>query len=141
MKTVARLITGLSLCASAAAQPGQMPGIEGKWLTDDGKAVVVIDRCGQEICGAIASVLDKGSNVPSVDVENPDQRLRSRPLVGLKVLSGFRAEGTAWRGGRAYDPKTGRSYRSTLVLDGTRRLVVTGCILFVCRSMIWQRLS
>ncbi len=86
-------------------------------------------------------MLDKRKNVPTVDIENPDQNLRNRPLVGLTVLSGFRANGESWRGGKAYDPKTGRSYRSTLALDGTRRLVVTGCILFFCRSMTWQRLS
>ena len=143
MPPAARMIAlaGLALATSAGAQPGRSPGIEGKWLTDDGKAVVVIDRCGQEICGAIATVLDKGQNVPTVDAENPDQRLRNRPIVGLKVLSGFRAEGASWRGGKAYDPKTGRSYRSTLALDGARRLVVTGCILFICQSKIWQRLS
>jgi uncharacterized protein (DUF2147 family) len=141
--TAARLIAVACLIpgSGAVAQPGQPPGIEGKWLTDDGKAVVVIDHCGREICGAIASVLDKGKDVPTVDAENPDQSLRGRPLVGLTVLSGFRIDGAAWRGGRAYDPKTGRSYRSTLTLDGARRLVVTGCILFVCRSMVWQRLS
>jgi uncharacterized protein (DUF2147 family) len=141
--TAARLIAaiGLILAAAAAAQSGSAPGVEGKWLTDDGKAVVVIDHCGAEICGQIATVLDKGRNVPTVDIENPDQRLRNRPIVGLKVLSGFRADGRSWRGGKAYDPKTGRSYRSTLALDGARRLVVTGCILFICRSMIWQRLS
>ena len=143
MKDAVRLaaLLGLFVGSGAAAQPGPTPGIEGKWLTDDGKAVVVIDRCGQEICGAIATVLDKGKNVPTADVENPDERLRNRPILGLKVLSGFRAAGASWRGGKAYDPKTGRSYRSTLTLDGARRLVVTGCILFICRSMIWQRLS
>ncbi len=143
MKIAACLIAtiGLVLASGAAARPGQTAGIEGKWLTDDGKAVVVIDHCGQAICGAIATVLDKGRDVPTVDAENPDQRLRNRPLVGLTILSGFRPDGMSWRGGRAYDPKTGRSYRSTLALDGARRLVVTGCILFFCRSMIWQRLS
>jgi uncharacterized protein (DUF2147 family) len=141
--TTARLIAaiGLILAGSAAAQPGRTLGIEGKWLTDDGKAVVVIDRCGEELCGEIAKVLDKGRNVPTSDVENPDEQLRNRPILGLTVLSGFRAHGEGWRGGKAYDPKTGRSYRSTLALDGARRLVVTGCILFLCRSMIWQRLS
>ena len=142
-RPAARLIALISLVVgvSAAAQPGPTPGIEGKWLTDDGKAVVVIDHCGRAICGAIVTVLDKGKNVPTADIENPDRHLRNRPLVGLTVLSGFHPDGGRWRGGRAYDPKSGRSYRSTLALDGARRLVVTGCILFICQSMIWQRLS
>jgi uncharacterized protein (DUF2147 family) len=143
MSPSTRLIALLCLVlgSGAAAQPGQPSRIEGKWLTDDGTAVVVVDHCGREICGAIATVLNKGKDVPTTDVENPDQRLRSRPIVGLTILSGFRPDGATWRGGRAYDPKTGRSYRSTLALDGARRLVVTGCILFICRSMTWQRLS
>jgi uncharacterized protein (DUF2147 family) len=141
MTAAIRLFALAGLLSGPAAGGQPVAGVEGRWLTDDGKAVVVIDRCGGEICGAIARVLDKGSNVSTVDVENPDRHLRNRPLVGLTVLSGFRPDGASWRGGRAYDPKTGRSYRSTLALDGARRLVVTGCILFICRSMIWQRLS
>jgi uncharacterized protein (DUF2147 family) len=138
-----RLIALLGLASGtiAAAQPEARAPIEGRWLTDDGKAVVIIGPCGRALCGAIGTVLDHGKGVPAVDVENPDQRLRNRPILGLTVLSGFRPEGSIWRGGRAYDPKSGRSYRSSLALDGTHRLIVTGCILFFCRSMVWQRVS
>jgi uncharacterized protein (DUF2147 family) len=139
MRLFLSALLGLFSVGAAAAQP--TPPIEGRWLTDDGKAVVVIDRCGQEICGAIATVLDKRRDVPTTDVNNPDPQLRNRPIVGLTILSGFQPDGDGWRGGRAYDPKSGKSYRSTLALDGTKRLVVTGCVLFFCRSMIWQRLS
>lgn len=131
---------GLLVAASGPAQADRSVAIEGHWLTDDGKAIVTIGPCGRDLCGAIDKVLDHGRDVPTADVQNPDQRLRDRPLVGLTILSGFRPDGASWRGGRAYDPKTGRSYRSTLALDGARHLVVTGCVLFLCRSMIWQRL-
>ena len=141
MKPLAILAAAGLLAAGAAAQTERPEAIEGKWLTDDGKAIVSIGHCGRELCGAIDKVLDRGRNVPTVDIQNPDQRLRNRPLVGLTILSGFHSDGSSWRGGRAYDPKTGRSYRSTLALDGARHLVVTGCVLFICRSMIWQRLS
>lgn len=63
-----------------------------------------------------------------------------RPLVGLPILTGFRPSGSAYKGGRAYDPKTGNSYRSTLAMDGTDRLVLTGCVLFFCQSKYWTRL-
>ena len=35
-------------------------------------------------------------------------------------------------------PTEGNSYA---MLDGDKRLIVTGCVLFICRSMVWQRLS
>jgi uncharacterized protein (DUF2147 family) len=47
--------------------------------------------------------------------------------------------GGAWQGGRAYDPKTGKSYRSTMELQPDGRLKVSGCILFLCQSKLWTR--
>lgn len=115
------------------------PGIEGMWLTDDRKGVVRIGPCGAQMCGWIAQVLDKRPGVPSTDVSNPDPKLRQRPILGLQTLSGFTREGGVWKNGRAYDPKSGRSYRATLQLNPDGSLKVTGCVLFICRSLRWTR--
>jgi uncharacterized protein (DUF2147 family) len=130
-------IVALASLGSAAA--AATPGIEGKWLTDDKAAIVAIRSCGRAVCGYIDEVLNKGPSVPKTDVENADPGLRSRPIVGLPILTGFIPEGTAWTGGRAYDPKTGRSYRSTLALNEDGSLKVTGCLLFICQSRRWTR--
>jgi uncharacterized protein (DUF2147 family) len=113
----------------------------GRWLTDDGKGVVRIGSCGSRLCGWIVQVLDKRPNVPKTDVNNPDPRLRSRPIVGLPTLLGFSRSGSAWRDGRAYDPKSGRSYRSSLELNRDGSLKVTGCILFLCQSRRWTHVE
>ncbi|MCW1431014.1 DUF2147 domain-containing protein [Novosphingobium sp. JCM 18896] len=113
--------------------------VEGTWRTDDGKGLVRIGRCGAQTCGWIASVLDKRPGVPSTDVNNPDAKLRGRPLLGLATLTGFTRDGAVWKGGRAYDPKTGRSYRATLELNPDGSLKVTGCVLVICRSLRWTR--
>lgn len=115
------------------------PAIQGDWLTDDRQAVVRIGPCGQHLCGTIARVLATGPNVPTRDANNPNPRLRGRALLGLPILSGFSASRASWTGGRAYDPKSGRSYRSTLALNGDGSLNVTGCVLVVCRSRRWTR--
>jgi uncharacterized protein (DUF2147 family) len=57
----------------------------------------------------------------------------------LQTLSGFTRDGAAWKNGRAYDPKSGRSYRATLALNPDGSLKVTGCVLFICRSLRWTR--
>lgn len=114
-------------------------GVEGTWRTDDGKGLVRIGRCGAQTCGWIASVLDRRPGVPTTDVHNPDPKLRNRPLLGLPTLTGFAREGAVWKGGRAYDPKTGRSYRATLELNTDGSLKVTGCVLVICRSLRWTR--
>ena len=122
------------LPAAAAA-----PSIEGDWLTDDGKGVVRIAPCGQRLCGTIVRVLDTAPGTPTSDINNPDPALRGRPILGLRVLWGFQRRAAAWEGGRAYDPKSGNAYRSTLALSRDGSLKVTGCVLFVCRSKRWTR--
>jgi uncharacterized protein (DUF2147 family) len=125
----------LALLLAAAAPPS----IEGLWRTDDGKGLVRIAPCGAHMCGRIARVVDRGPGVPATDAENPDPKLRGRPILGLPILTGFTRSGNAWRGGRAYDPKTGRSYRASLALNPDGSLRVTGCVLIVCRSRRWTR--
>ena len=116
---------------------GHRPSIFGRWRTGNGNAIVSIKRCGTQACGRIETVLDQAA--PKTDVNNPDRALRTRPLVGTQVLSGFAADGDKWRSGRAYDPKSGRSYdaRMTIAKDG--RLALTGCILFLCKTQYWTR--
>jgi uncharacterized protein (DUF2147 family) len=101
--------------------------------------MVQIGPCGTHMCGRVARVLETGPNVPATDVHNPDPGLRSRPIVGLVTLSGFSGSGGSWSGGRAYDPKSGKSYRSTLELNPDGSLKVSGCVLFLCESHRWTR--
>lgn len=131
---LAATMLSTALPARAAA-----PNVDGLWLTDDGKAVVQIAPCGERRCGRIARVLDTGAKVPKTDVNNPDARQRGRALLGLQVLSGFTQSAAAWENGRAYDPKTGNSYKSSLKLNADGSLRLTGCVLFVCRSKRWTR--
>lgn len=112
--------------------------VEGDWVTADRSAVVRISHCGASLCGTINRVLLRDPKVPKLDVNNPQPMLRSRPLVGLQVLSGFSPQGSKWTGGSAYDPKTGNTYRAKLAPSGGT-LILTGCVLFICESQMWHR--
>lgn len=130
----------IAIWASAMAAIGMAAAsIDGQWLTDDGKAVVIIAPCGDARCGRIARVLDNRPGVPKTDINNPDPRLRNRAITGLPILSGFKRRDGKWIDGQAYDPKTGSSYRSRLELNGDGSLKVTGCVLFICQSKRWTR--
>src|SRR5882724_13581301 len=109
-----------------ASLANSAPNITGDWVTADRNAVVRIASCGIQKCGTVVRVLARGPAVPQTDLNNPDAALRSRPFVGLKVLSGFTAEASAWVNGRAYDPKTGRTYNAKLSLNPDGSLTVTG---------------
>ena len=123
----------LPLAFMLAAVPA--PGLAGDWVTPDRSAIVRLGRCGSTLCGRIVRILAAGA--PRDDIHNSDSALRSRPLVGIFVLSGFAPDGSG--DGRAYDPKSGRSYRARLRLNPGGTLRVTGCVAIICRSQTWTR--
>jgi uncharacterized protein (DUF2147 family) len=129
-----RRIAIIALLGLWSATAGAAAPIEGLWLTDDRSGVIRIGPCGRQLCGWLTRVIASGPNVPTRDLRNPDPRLRGRPLAGLPILTGFNAAGA---GGRAYDPKSGRSYRATLALNADGSLNVTGCVMFICRTRRW----
>ncbi len=134
---VIALKAGAAMLLLGHAPLASAQSIFGRWLTDDRSAIVRIDHCGKKLCGRIERVLNP--KAPENDVNNPNPRLRSKPLVGTAVLSNYIGSGAKWKGGLAYDPKAGTSYRSELELLENGALKVTGCVLFVCRSRYWTR--
>jgi len=134
MKAVFPLAAALlAVPALAAPQP-----VTGRWLTVQGKAIVEIAPCGAQLCGRIARVLKPRPGGPAVDSNNPDQRLRTRPIEGIQILTGFTADGDRWKG-RIYDPESGRTYRSELTRTGGT-LKVKGCLVGpLCRTQEWTQ--
>ena len=130
----------LSALVAIAPLPAQAAApIFGLWMTDNRSAVIRIAPCGRLLCGTIERVLDP--KAPADDINAPDPAHRQHALVGTQVLTGFTGAGAEWSGGTAYDPRAGRSYRSRLRLESADRLRLTGCLLFICRTLIWTRVS
>jgi uncharacterized protein (DUF2147 family) len=111
----------------------------GTWLVEDGKAEVTIAPCGANLCGRISRILRRDPKWNGRDVNNPDPQLRTRPVLGLPILTGFKPGKQALTGGRIYDPSSGRTYRSTVRLNPDGSLKVSGCVAFICRSQRWTR--
>lgn len=127
-----RLLLSLLLLAGTAqaAEP-----IAGRWVTENGKAVVAIGPCGAATCGRIARVL-VATPGPATDRYNPDPARRGQPIQGLEILSGFSDKGADWRG-RIYDPESGKTYKS-IVAREPGGLKVQGCVMMFCRSQHWK---
>ena len=131
MRRAGLAATALLLVAAAPAP------ITGRWVTDDKAALVEIAPCGQALCGRVVKVLKVDPSKPTRDVNNPDASLRNRAIVGLPFLTGFVASGAEWAG-RIYDPRNGKTYRSTLTRDGAT-LKVKGCWGPFCRTQAWGK--
>lgn len=111
--------------------------VTGTWLTDTKDGVIEIAPCGTKLCGRLARSLVP-IQPPGTDRNNPNPALRARPILGLTILTGFVEDGALWRG-TAYDPKNGKSYKTTLQRTGPNSLKLTGCVAIFCRSVAWTR--
>ena len=132
---VSILTAGLGLTSPVmAADP-----ISGRWVTEDKDAVVAIGDCGASTCGTIARFLiTPPDGLDQRDINNPDRNLRTRKLLGLPILTGFKKDDDLWRG-RIYDPNTGKSYRSVVRRKDANTLEVKGCIGPFCQTQIWRK--
>ncbi|MCP5367410.1 MAG: DUF2147 domain-containing protein [Hyphomicrobiales bacterium] len=136
-------VLALSLSAAVAAPaPSQAADILGTWLTKGGKSHVTIEPCGERFCGKIVWMKEPNdaAGKPKLDKENSDEALRSRPILGLPLLTGFKKNGAReWDGGQIYNPEDGKTYRSELELKSDHELGVSGCVLFFCKEQLWTR--
>ncbi len=142
LAAVLLLASALPLCApaqdSAAAK-----AILGQWLTAEGTSKIEIFQCGEEYCGRIAWLKEpERDGKPRVDENNPDQNLKSRPLLGLEILRGFTWDGEdVWKGGKIYDPKSGNDYSAKMTLVSPNKLELRGYVLMPLfgRTETWTR--
>jgi len=123
-------------------------GIKGTWLTDEGKARVKVEEQGGKYTGKIIWL--KEPNYPDGTDEagqakhdrfNPEKSKRDRPIVGLRILDGFRYKGdNEWADGTIYDPENGKTYSCKIKRKGDK-LEVRGFIGFslLGRTTVWTR--
>jgi uncharacterized protein (DUF2147 family) len=130
---------------AAAAEDGVAADVIGRWATPGVSAIVELSACAERstLCGTIRwlwdAVDEKGQ--PRLDSQNADASLRSRPLIGLAILSGLKArQGGGWEG-RIYNPEDGQTYRATVSRRGADALQVEGHVLIVCQKQAWRKAS
>lgn len=81
---------------------------------------------------------------PKVDRNNPDTQLRTRPIIGLEILTGFTYDGNnKWKGGRIYDPENGKTYKCKMTITDEGELKIRGYIGFsmLGRTSVWKRVD
>ena len=115
-------------------------GIFGYWLTPG--SIIKIENCDSYICAKVETIfVDEGRDPKLIlDENNKDRALRSRAVIGINVLSGFLVKDIKQRdfkGGRIYDPRRGREFKSSLHLKDDGNLEVEGCLAFICDSEEW----
>jgi len=117
--------------------------IFGYWLTSG--SIVKVENCDNLVCGKIITVFVEDGIDPNsiLDKNNKNKSLRQRALVGVDLLSEFqinREDQKTFKGGKIYDPRSGRTYNSNLYYKPSGNLKVEGCLRSFCRGEEWQPL-
>lgn len=120
--------------------------ILGVWETGSGKARVKIDKVGEKFFGKVVWLREplNEEGKPKVDKNNPDEKLRTIPLLGYKLIKDFSFKGEkVWENGTIYDPENGSTYSCTIKMTDENTLDVRGFIgvsLFG-RTDVWKRIQ
>ncbi len=135
----------LTLLLPWAASAAPADAILGAWLTDDGASKVEVATTR----AADGSTLYDGKIVwlkepmrdgqPLHDANNADAALRSRPILGLAVLSRFKASGAGYSGGTVYSPRAGKAYPADLAITADGRLQLKVKAGLLTKTDTWTR--
>ena len=115
--------------------------VEGEWVPPDGGSKVRIGACPSapsQMCGVVSWL--PAANAKNLDTKNPDAALKSRPILGVSTISGFKPAGPGkWTGGKLYDPASGKTYNGKLTANPNGTLKVEGCVAMICQAQTWKR--
>ncbi|SDM28064.1 DUF2147 domain-containing protein [Siphonobacter aquaeclarae] len=103
--------------------------IQGVWFNEEKTSKVQIYKQGEKYYGKIVWIKDAGAGAPRLDAKNPEEKLRTRPIVGLVMLTDFTYDGDGvWTGGKIYDPRNGKTYSCKITKVSETELAVRGYI-------------
>lgn len=129
---------------NAFAQKAKPDDVVGTWLTGEGTAKVQIYKENGKYFGKIVWLREPNNEQgkPKVDSNNPENKLKTQPILGLVNLKDFKYAGeNVWEDGTIYDPKKGKTYSSIMTLTDPNTLDVRGYIgiSLIGRSDTWKR--
>ena len=107
----------------------------GTWQTEasdtGGHAQVQIEPCGDKICGTIVNAIDSDGAVVT-DYEH----------LGKQMIAGMKEKSPGnYTGGTIWAPDRNKTYKSRMKLTAGGKLIVKGCVAFICRSQTWTRIN
>ncbi len=146
-----KLFCALALVAvfsfTASAQKFSADDLIGVWEPSHGKGRVKIEKIGDKYFGKVVWIkepIDPETGEKKLDKNNPDETLRKRKRLGLRVLQDFVANGDGyWDSGTIYDPETGTTYNCKITMKNKNTLDIRGFVgvSVFGRTDTWKRVE
>jgi uncharacterized protein (DUF2147 family) len=153
---VRKLVIAAMLAILAAPVSAQSGSVMGVWLTASGVARVQIAPCDSPangpICGTVVGLINpKGPDGQVVapematDYRNPDLNLRSRKVIGMPLIWGFKktSDPTVFEDGHIYNGENGKVYSANISLQADGKLRLRGYVgsPMFGETQLWTRVS
>lgn len=119
----------------------------GIWEPSHGKARIKIEKIGTKYFGKIVWLkepIDPATKEKKTDKNNADETLRSKPLLGLRVLKDFELTAkNLWANGTIYDPENGNTYNCKIEMKDANTIEIRGFIGVPTfgRTDVWKRMQ
>lgn len=110
------IFIGITVVAKAQTDP-----IEKVWYNQEKTAKIQVYKAKDgRFYGKMVWLKEPLENgKPKVDKENPDEKKRNTPLIGLILLRGLEKDGdNVYDNGKIYDPKNGKTYSCKITHKG-----------------------
>jgi uncharacterized protein (DUF2147 family) len=140
MRTFVYGVAAASLMALAAGMATAQTAEDafGVWKHPENGSNVEIYKCGDGMCAKIVKVVDG----QKTDDKNPDAAKKSRPVVGLVIMSGAKKTGANEWKGQLYNRADGGTYSGTLSVKSKNAMDLSGCTAIVlCKTTTWTRVN
>ncbi|HEX4301959.1 MAG TPA: DUF2147 domain-containing protein [Rhizomicrobium sp.] len=155
--TAAAPVPLTSLTAPAGAETAPTSPVEGSWRADKDGSEITVAPCGQGFCGSLSWVvipkefhaqckqMDRDSFIAAmVDDKNPDASQRSRPILGLTMLTLKPTNDANTFDAHIYNVQDGKSYdiSAWVVNNGNTLRIGGGCFAGICAmTEDWPRVA
>jgi uncharacterized protein (DUF2147 family) len=146
MKKIIALSALFFFAISMYAQDSEK--IKGYWMTEKGTSQIQIYKAKNTKYYGKLCWLDEPNEfgAPKKDKENPDAKLKERPLLDLLLLQSFEYDNSEknWSEGTIYDPESGKTYDCYMWFENGNydELKIKGFVLgmrFLGRETTWKR--
>jgi uncharacterized protein (DUF2147 family) len=130
---------------SVMAQTHKADDILGTWLNQEATGKVTLYKENGKYFGKLVWLRepnDKTTGKPRTDKENPEEKLKSAPLIGMINMKNFSFDGKEeWSGGTIYDPKNGKTYKCYIQFEGANKLKIRGYmgVSLLGRNTYWTK--
>jgi uncharacterized protein (DUF2147 family) len=132
LTTLLVFIFSLVLAIGLKADSKEADAILGNWLSAEKKSKIEIFKKGKKYFGKIVWMKEPNmkNGKPKLDFQNPDEKKRKQPILGLEILKDFVYDGDfEWEDGTIYDPRDGETYSCDMtLLENKNELEIRGYI-------------